>query len=45
MTVRVLEKVSETDRKTSESFKANMPIDFDDILPRYNYTLTPQLQV
>lgn len=45
VTVRVLEKVYETGRKASESFKANMPIDFDDILPRYNYTLTPQLQV
>lgn len=43
MTVRVLEKLYETDRTASETFKANMPIDFDDILPRYNYRLTPQM--
>ena len=45
VTVRVLEKLYETGRKASESFKANMPIDFDDTLPRYNYRLTPQMQV
>jgi hypothetical protein len=33
VTVRVLEKLYETGRKASETFKANMPIDFDDILP------------
>jgi hypothetical protein len=45
VTVRVLEKLYETGRKASETFKANMPIEFDDILPRYNYRLTPQMQV
>ena len=43
--ISVLEKAYETGRKASESFKASMPIEFDDILPRYNYTLRPQLQV
>ncbi|MBI1314672.1 ISAzo13 family transposase [bacterium] len=43
VTVRVLEKIYETGRKASEAFKNNMPIDFDNILPRYNYTLSPQM--
>ena len=41
VTVRVLEKLYETGRKASEAFKANMPVKFDDILPRYNYILSP----
>lgn len=45
VTVRVLKKIYETGRKASESFKANMPIEFDEILPRLNYRLTPQIQV
>jgi transposase len=45
VTVRVLEKIYETGRKATESFKANMPIEFDEILPRLNYRLAPQIQV
>jgi hypothetical protein len=43
VTVRVLEKLYETGRKASDIFKANMPVDFDDILPRYNYRLVPEM--
>jgi len=45
VTVRVLEGLYETGRKASESFKANMPIDFDDFLPQYNYSVAPQMPV
>ncbi|MDA0591590.1 MAG: hypothetical protein O3C17_26750, partial [Planctomycetota bacterium] len=41
--VRILEKLYETGRKASDTFKANMPIEFDDLLPRYNYRVAPQL--
>jgi len=41
----VLEKIYETGRKATESFKANMPIEFDEILPRLNYRLALQIQV
>lgn len=41
-TVRVIEKIYETGRKASEAFKSNMPIKFDDILPKWNYQVVPQ---
>jgi hypothetical protein len=41
-TVRVIEKIYETGRKASEAFKKNMPIEFDDILPKWNYRVVPQ---
>jgi len=41
-TVRVIKKVYETGRKASEAFKRNMPIVFDDILPKWNYRVVPQ---
>jgi hypothetical protein len=41
-TVRVIEKIYETGRKASEAFKKNMPIEFDDILPNWNYRVVPQ---
>jgi len=41
-TVRVIEKIYETGRKASEEFKNNMPIQFDDILPNWNYQVVPQ---
>jgi hypothetical protein len=41
-TVRVIEKIYETGRKASEAFKADMPIKFDDILPKWNYEVVPQ---
>ena len=45
VTVRVLEKIYETGRKASAEFKRHMPIEFDDLLPRYNYTLSPQMPI
>lgn len=41
-TVRVIEKIYEIGRKASEAFKSNMPIKFDDILPKWNYQVVPQ---
>jgi hypothetical protein len=41
-TVRVIEKTYETGRKASDAFKADMPIKFDDILPKWNYEVVPQ---
>ncbi len=41
-TVRVIEKIYETGRKASEAFKKNMPVEFDDILPKWNYRVVPQ---
>lgn len=42
VTVTVFEKVYQTSRKVSESFKAEMPIIFDDYLPKWNYRAKPQ---
>lgn len=41
--VRMLDGVYETGRKACESFKANMPIEFDDFLPQLNYRVVPQM--
>jgi hypothetical protein len=38
-------KVDETGLQASEPFKSNMPIQFDDILPRYQDTLSPQIPI
>lgn len=40
-TVRVIEKIYETGRKASESFKENMPIVFDEVLGKWNYKVVP----
>lgn len=40
--VRIIDKVFETGRKYAADFKKNMPIQFDDILPKWNYTAIPQ---
>lgn len=40
--VRIIDKVFETGRKYAENFKQNMPIQFDDLLPKWNYTAIPQ---
>jgi hypothetical protein len=32
-------------RKVAEGFKANMKIVFDELLPQWNYTAKPELQV
>ena len=41
-TVRVIEKTYETGREASEVLKNNMPIQFDDIPPKWNYRVVPQ---
>ena len=40
--VRIIDKVFETGRKYSDGFKQAMTIQFDDVLPKWNYTATPQ---
>ena len=42
VTVRVIEKIYETGRKAAEEFKRNMPILFDELLPKWNYRVVPQ---
>jgi hypothetical protein len=42
--VRIIDKVFETGRKYATDFKENMKIKFDDFLPKWNYTATPQTQ-
>jgi hypothetical protein len=40
--VRIIDKVFQTGRKYAADFKKNMTIQFDDILPKWNYTAIPQ---
>lgn len=40
--VRIIDKVFETGRKYATDFKANMTILFDELLPKWNYTVIPQ---
>lgn len=40
--VRIIDKVFETGRKYATDFKNNMLIQFDDLLPKWNYTAIPQ---
>ena len=42
VTVRVLDKLYEGGRTVSEAFKQNMPIVFENLLPRGNYWALPQ---
>jgi len=42
VTVRVIKKLYEIGRKASETFKQNMPVVFDDVLPKWNYRVLPQ---
>jgi hypothetical protein len=42
--VDVIDKVYETGRKVCQTFKKNMPIIFDDDLPKWNYRAVPQIQ-
>lgn len=42
VTVRVIETLYETGRKACEEFKRRMPIQFDDLLPKWNYRVIPQ---
>jgi hypothetical protein len=41
----ILDKTYQIGRKVSEDFKANMKIVFDELLPQWNYTAKPELQV
>jgi hypothetical protein len=41
-TVNVLRRVYETGRQVSDEFKANMPIRFDDRLPKWNDRAVPR---
>jgi hypothetical protein len=38
----ILDKVYATGRQVAKDFKQNMPIVFDEELPRWNYTAKPQ---
>ena len=40
--VNVLNKVYATGKKVARGFKKTTPIRFDDLLPKWNYTATPQ---
>ena len=42
--IDLFEKVYKTGRKAVESFKDNMKIVFDKLLPQWNYTALPQLE-
>jgi hypothetical protein len=41
-TVNVIRRGYEIGRKYADSFKATMPILFDDLLPKWNYVAKPQ---
>lgn len=43
VTVNVIDTVYQTGRAVADSFKANMPIVFDDLLPQWNYTAVPHI--
>lgn len=45
VTVQLVDKVYETGRKVADTFKQNMPILFDDVLPQWNYRAVPNVQV
>lgn len=40
--VKIIDKVFETGRKYAADFKHNMTIQFDELLPKWNYTAIPQ---
>jgi len=41
-TVHVMKKVYETGRKATDEFREKLPLRFDSVLPRWNYTAVPQ---
>lgn len=43
VTVHIIHKVYQTGRQATQTFKDNLPIVFDDRLPKWNYTVIPQL--
>ncbi len=42
--VRIIDKVFETGRKYASDFRKNMTIHFDELLPKWNYTASPQTE-
>jgi len=42
--VRIIDKVFETGRKYATDFKEKMTIQFDNYLPKWNYTVIPQME-
>ena len=42
VTVEIFDKVYETGRKVSQAFREEMPIVFDEYLPKWNYRAIPQ---
>jgi hypothetical protein len=45
VTVKIIDKVYKTGRKVADDFKETMRIAFDQFLPQWNYTATPNGQV
>lgn len=43
--VRMIDKIFRTGRKYAQDFKKNTPIQFDDFLPKWNYTAVPQINL
>ena len=41
-TVNVIRRVYEIGRQVADEFKANIPLLFDDLLPKWNYVAIPQ---
>jgi hypothetical protein len=41
-TVNVIRRAYETGRQIAADFKAALPIQFDDLLPKWNYRAAPQ---
>ena len=41
-TVNVIRRIYQTGRKVADDFKTNLPILFDDLLPKWNYRAVPQ---
>jgi hypothetical protein len=44
VTVNVIDKVYRTGRKVTAGFRENMTINFDEFLPKWNYTALPNAQ-
>lgn len=44
VTVRIIDKVFEVGRKYAADFIKNMTIRFDELLPKWNYTASPQIR-
>ena len=45
VTVKVIDRVYEKGRRVADTFKQNLPIIFDDFLPKWNYRAVPHAEV